>query len=98
MRQGARITRLGIVAATILAAAGAVCSAEAWAADGTAATASKPKRCTNFWDFVATNCELTWQGITVYGIVDMGGPLPDPRRAVRSALLCRSLISAPASE
>ena len=89
----ADITKLGIVAATILAAAGAVCSAESWAADGTAATASKPKTCINFWDFVSTSCDLTWQGITVYGIVDMGGGYQthgapfDPRSSVGASYL-----------
>ena len=89
----ADITKLGIVAATILVAAGAVCSAAAWAADGTAATASKPKTCINFWDFVSTNCDLTWQGITVYGIVDMGGAYQthgapfDPRSSVGASYL-----------
>src|SRR5260370_27796967 len=97
----ARITKLGIVAATILAAAGAVCSAEAWAADGAAATASKPKTCTNFWDFVATNCELTWQGITVYGIVDMGGGYQthgapfDPRSSVGASYLLQKQNRSP---
>ena len=94
----ARITKLGIFAATILAAAGA-CQADAWAVDvaptsaSPPATASKPKTCTNFWDFVATNCELTWQGITVYGIVDMGGGYQthgapfDPRSSVGASYL-----------
>jgi predicted porin len=73
-RQGARITKLSIFAVTILAAAGAC---EAWAADNVPtkpppAAASKPRPCANFWDFVATNCQLTWQGITVYGTIDAG--------------------------
>jgi len=28
--------------------------------------------CTNFWDFVATACPLSWYGITVYGTIDTG--------------------------
>ena len=73
-RQGARITRLGIFAALMLAAAGA----NAWAADVIPTTASAtadsaPRPCTSFWDFVATKCQLTWQGITVYGTIDVGG-------------------------
>jgi len=78
-----------------------VCSAEAWAADGTATTASKPKTCTNFWDFVSTNCELTWQGITVYGIVDMGGGYQthgapfDPRSSVGASYLLQKQNRSP---
>src|SRR5258707_4565090 len=63
----------------ILAAAGAaggsdVCAAyifriEAWSAS----IASNPKVCTVVWDFIATSCELSWQGITIYGTVDAGG-------------------------
>ncbi|HKN10708.1 MAG TPA: porin, partial [Pseudomonadota bacterium] len=85
----------------MLVAAGAVCSAEAWAADGTATTASKPKTCTNFWDFVSTNCELTWQGITVYGIVDMGGGYQthgapfDPRSSVGASYLLQKQNRSP---
>ena len=61
----------------ILAAAGASCELEAWAADvptgasaATAASAAKP--CTGLWDFIDTSCQLTWQGITVYGTIDAG--------------------------
>jgi predicted porin len=63
----------------ILTAAGAARGGGAWAADivptkaqsGTAAF--NPKPCTGLWDFIATNCELTWQGITIYGTIDVGG-------------------------
>jgi hypothetical protein len=77
-RQGAWIAKLGIFAAAMLAAAGASCEVDAWAADiipttASATTASAPKPCTNLWDFVTTNCQLTWQGITVYGTIDVGG-------------------------
>ncbi|MBV8320022.1 MAG: porin [Hyphomicrobiales bacterium] len=77
-RQGARIAKLGIFAATVVAAAGASCEMDVWAADVIPMTASAtadsaPKPCTNLWDFVATNCQLTWQGITVYGTIDVGG-------------------------
>jgi hypothetical protein len=76
-RQGARITKLGIFAALMLAAAGASYEV-AWAADGitttaSATAASAPKPCSSLWDFIATNCQLTWQGITVYGTIDAGG-------------------------
>jgi predicted porin len=78
-RQGARITKLRIFAATILASASASCVAEAWAADvvpsmaSPAATATAPKPCISLWDFIATSCQLTRQGITVYGTIDAGG-------------------------
>src|SRR6266446_2760406 len=85
--------------AVILAAAGASCEVEAWAADTMpvktppAAAASAPKTCTDGWSFIATNCQLTWQGITVFGIVDTGvgwqshGAAFDPKSAVGSSYL-----------
>ena len=78
MRQRARIAKLGIFAATIVAAAGISCETDAWAADVIPTTVSTtagsaPKPCTGLWDFVATNCQLTWHGITVYGTIDVGG-------------------------
>ena len=63
----------------ILTAAGASCAADAGAADVVltkpwpATAASAPKPCTNLSDFIATNCQLIWQGITLYGTVDAGG-------------------------
>jgi hypothetical protein len=51
---------------------------DVWAADimpmkaPPAAAASAPKPCTGTWDFIATDCQLTWQGITVYGTIDAG--------------------------
>jgi len=56
---------------------------DAWAID----IASKPRSCIDYWDFITTNCQLTWQGITVYGTVDAGfgwnshGAPLDPRSA-----------------
>src|SRR5258708_13587283 len=38
-----------------------------------AGAGSNPKMCTGLWDFIATSCELSWQGITIYGTVDAGG-------------------------
>ena len=61
--------KLNIVAATILATAAACCAVEARAADG---AASKPKTCTGLWDFIETDCQLTWYGITLYGVIDAG--------------------------
>src|SRR5258707_6031578 len=77
--QGAPITKLGIVGAMILAAAGAAGGGDVWAADIfpiealSASAASNPKVCTGLWDFITTSCELSWQGITIYGTVDAGG-------------------------
>src|SRR5262249_25793017 len=75
---GARITKLGILEALMLTAAGASCGVDARAADiipttTSATAASAPKSCTSLWDFIATNCPLAWQGITIYGTVDAGG-------------------------
>src|SRR5258708_16032465 len=62
-----------------LTAAGAARGGEAWAADivptkaQSDTAAFNPKPCTGLWDFIATNCELTWQGITIYGTIDVGG-------------------------
>jgi predicted porin len=62
----------------MLASAGASCEVDAWAADiiptmASATAASAPKPCTSLRDFVTTNCQLTWLGITVYGTIDVGG-------------------------
>src|SRR5215471_9941736 len=58
------MTKLGIFAATILAAAGTCC--------GVSAANAAPKTCTGLWDFIETDCQLTWYGITLYGVVDAG--------------------------
>src|ERR1700745_516871 len=63
--------KLNILAATILATAAACCAVEARAADGAAAKAG-PQTCTGPWDFISTDCPLTWWGITLYGVVDAG--------------------------
>jgi predicted porin len=93
------MAKLGIFAAVILAAAGVSCEGEARAADvvpigaSAATAASPPKPCTDGWDFVATNCQLTWWGITVYGAIDAGfgwqshGAPWDPRSAVGASYL-----------
>jgi predicted porin len=72
------MTRLGIFTGIVLAVAGAACALDASAADNIpmkappAAAASAPKPCTDGWNFIATDCQLTWQGITIYGTVDAG--------------------------
>ena len=86
-------------AAVIIAAGGASYGVEAWAADvvptgaSAATAASAPKPCTDGWGFIATDCQLTWQGITVYGAIDAGfgwqshGAPWDPRSAVAASYL-----------
>jgi predicted porin len=71
------MTKLGIPTAILLAAVGSSWAADVRAADmpvkaQPAATDSTPRLCTDFWDFIATNCQLTWHGITVYGTIDAG--------------------------
>lgn len=36
------------------------------------ATSNTPASCDSFSDFITTNCTLTWNGITVYGVIDTG--------------------------
>src|SRR5882757_10054714 len=93
------MTKLGISTGIVLAVAGASCAVDAWAADTMpvktppAAAASAPKTCTDGWSFIATNCQLTWRGITVYGAIDAGfgwqshGAPWDPRSAVGASYL-----------
>jgi predicted porin len=38
-----------------------------------AASPPPPVPCDSLWNFVATACPLTWNGITVYGTIDVGG-------------------------
>jgi predicted porin len=80
----------------IIAAGGASCGGEARAADAapTGATlAPAPKPCTDASSFVATDCQLTSHGITVYGTIDAGfgwqshGAPWDPRSAVGASYL-----------
>src|SRR6202008_4029623 len=79
------MTKLGIFTATILAAAGACC--------GVSAANAAPKTCTGLWDFIETDCQLTWYGITLYGVIDAGfsyqthGAPLDPRSPPGSAYL-----------
>jgi predicted porin len=72
------MTKIGISAAIVLAVAAASWAADVWAADlvplkaPPAAEPSASKTCTNPWDFISTDCQLTWQGITVFGTIDGG--------------------------
>src|SRR6266403_2850613 len=104
------MTKFGIFSATILAAAGA--ASGAWAAEpaaskaapvSTSATASTsaPKTCTGAWDFISTDCQLTWYGITLYGVIDAGftyqthGAPLDPRSPPGSAYIVQRYSQGP---
>jgi hypothetical protein len=93
------MAQLRIFTGIVLVVAGASWTADAWAADSQppkaapAAAASTPTPCTDAWSFVATDCTLTWHGITVYGTVDAGfgwqshGAPWDSRSAVGASYL-----------
>jgi hypothetical protein len=105
--EGARITKIGIFAAAMLAAAGASWAGEAWAVDpvptatSPATAASAPKPCANLPDFIATNCLLTWRGITLYGAIDAGAGWQshdapfDPRSAAGASYLIQRMNRSP---
>jgi predicted porin len=98
-RMSRRATKLIIFTTTVLIAACSLYKADANAADviptkaPLAADDSTPRTCTNAWDFVSTNCQLTSHGITIYGTVDVGagwqthGAPFDPRSAVTASYL-----------
>lgn len=100
------MTRLGIRAAILVAIVGCSRAADVWAADmpvkaPPAAADSAPKLCTDFWDFIATNCQLTWHGITVYGTIDAGvgwqshGAPLDPRAPAGASYLIQKMNRSP---
>jgi predicted porin len=106
------MTKLRIFATMIIAAAGALYGAEAWAADGvptkasptkvsSATAASMPKACTGLWDFIETDCQLTWYGITLYGAIDAGfgwqshGAPFDPRSPPGASYLVQKYSRSP---
>jgi methyl coenzyme M reductase beta subunit len=62
---------LGVAATTYTADALAFDMVKAAPAMVTKAT-SQPATCGSVEDFVVTNCQLTWNGITVYGTIDGG--------------------------
>ena len=101
------MVKLCISTGIVLAVAGASYAVDAWAADTMpmkappSATASTPKLCTDPWDFIATDCQLTWHGITVYGTIDAGvgwqshGAPFDPRSAVGASYLIQKQNRSP---
>jgi predicted porin len=67
-----------VLAAIVLGAIGAAKAADVSASDSLPkktpppAKESTPATCSTVADFVFTNCQLSWYGITVYGIIDAG--------------------------
>src|SRR3954462_11892909 len=103
-RRGFLMTKLAIYTGIVIAVAGASCAVDTWAADimpMKAPAASAPKPCAGAWDFIATDCQLTWQGITVYGTIDAGvgwqshGAPFDPRSAVAASYLIQKQNRSP---
>ena len=80
IRRGRGTTMKKYAWSAAMSAAVLVAYATAASADGTMVTkappppaATTPATCTGLWDFVTSNCPLTWYGITVYGAIDVGG-------------------------
>jgi hypothetical protein len=106
-RWGFLMKRLGISAVLLLAIAWVSSAADGWAADMVpvkappASADSAPKLCTNAWDFIAADCQLTWQGITVFGTIDVGagwqshGAPLDPLSAVSASYLIQKQNNSP---
>ena len=69
------MTRLDIFAAAIIATLASASGLEVWAAEtaATKAPASAPRACKGLEDFVESDCQLTWYGMTIYGTIDVGG-------------------------
>jgi hypothetical protein len=67
-----------VLAAIVLGADGLAKAADVSASDSLPKKApppakeSTPATCSTVADFVFTNCQLSWYGITVYGIIDAG--------------------------
>src|ERR1700722_16216603 len=94
------MTRLAVMLA------GAVVSyaVDVWAADiiptkaQPATVESAPTLCTDAWNFIASKCQLAWQGITVFGTIDAGagwqshGAPLDPLSAVSASYLIQKLV------
>src|SRR5882762_8370967 len=100
------MTKFRISTGIVLAVAGASFAADAWAADtvpmkAAPQAASAPKLCIDPWDFISTDCQLTWRGITLYGTIDVGagwqshGAPFDPRSAVGASYLIQKQNRSP---
>src|ERR1700731_5125860 len=96
------MARLRACGAALVAVTVVAWTADAGAADIIPATVeSAPTRCTDAWSFIASKCQLAWQGITVYGTIDAGagwqspGAPPDPLSAVSASYLIQKQNNAP---
>jgi hypothetical protein len=100
------MAKLSTCAAFLLAFLDITCTADVWAADvtlppGTMTSTAAPTPCTDPADFITTNCQLTWHGITLFGTVDMGfgwqshGAPFDNRSAVTTSYLIQKQNRAP---
>jgi predicted porin len=106
-RRGFLMTWLRACGAALLAGSGVAWTADAWAADIIPTKAppttveSAPTLCTDAWSFIASKCQLSWQGITVYGTIDAGagwqshGAPLDPLSAVSASYLIQKQNNAP---
>jgi hypothetical protein len=101
------MAKLGICAAFLLTAVGGSGAVDAWAADvmpikvplAPMDFTGAPRPCTDPADFISTNCELTWHGITVFGILTRGSAgKATVCRLTRPMILCRILIPDPETE
>jgi len=96
------MAKLGTCAVFLLTVVGASSTADAWASDDmptkappapTDLAAAPPRTCIDPSDFITTNCQLTWHGITLFGTIDAGfgwqshGAPWDPRSAVGASYL-----------
>jgi predicted porin len=101
------MVRLSISAAVLLAVASALVPVDLRAADAMpvkaspGTSASKQLPCTNPVDFVTTDCQLSWHGITIFGTIDAGfgwqssdAPF-DPRSAVGASYLIQKQNRSP---
>jgi predicted porin len=100
------MVKLSACAAFLLAILNITCTADVRAADvtlppGTMTSTAVPAPCTDPEDFITTNCQLSWHGITIFGTVDMGfgwqshGAPFDPKSAVSSSYLIQKQNRAP---
>jgi predicted porin len=102
------MTKLSISTGIVFAIVGASCGmvADAWADTmpmkaPPAAAVPEPKLCTDAWGFIATDCQLTWHGITLDGTIDAGvgwqshGLPLDPRSAVGASYLIQEQKRSP---
>src|SRR6202045_521741 len=97
------MTRLAVM----LAVAVVSYAVDVWAADiiptkaQPATVESAPTLCTDAWNFIASKCQLAWQGITVFGTIDAGagwqshGAPLDPLSAVSASYLIQKQNNAP---